>query len=339
MTAGSGLFSSERGVAPYKTEPGKSGLSGELGDLRRDIARTMALMAALCVQEFTNPLATAANNMMAATASQVTEDVLLPAVTPAVGALTQATISNLGTGGPRQIQFTVAGGTPAHRAPTATIYGKDVEGKVTSQVLPLPDVAGSVLSDFFSDIDKIVLAAGSGTGATVAIGLGALLGLAAPVVSRAGRVAVIQEVSAGSVVTNGTVAEGAVTAGSVTGSADLSTGGTLGTETLIIEVDGGAAQTVTFATPGNTAAVVAAVEAVVPGIASDDGSDHLVLTSPTTGPDSSIKISGTSMTKLGMTAGIYQGANTGKGTYAPNSAPNGSTSYALYYEYDGSAIV
>jgi hypothetical protein len=337
MTAGSGLFSNQKGVVPYKTAVGKSGLPGEVGDLRRDIATTMALMAAICVQEFVDPLAASATNMMAATASQTTEDVLLPAAAPAAGALTQATIDNLSTGGPRQIEFTVGGSTPAERAPTATIHGKDVDGLPKVQTLALPNVADDVLSDFFSDIDKIVLAPGSGTDATVSIGLGALLGLAAPVVSRAGYVAVLQEVAAGSVVTTGTVSEGAVTAGSVTGGSDLSSGGTLGTETLIISVDGAAAQTVTFSSPSNTAEVVAAVEAVIPGIASDDGSDHLVLTSPTTGPDSSIQISGTSLVKLGMTAGIYQGADTGYGTYAPDSAPNGSTSYAVYYEYDAAA--
>jgi hypothetical protein len=333
MSNGSSLFSNQ-GPAQGRFIEGKGGVAGEVSDLRHDVAGALALLAAITVQEFTNPLAAAANNMMAATTSQTTEDVLLPAVTPAAGALTQATIDNLGTGGPRQLVFTVGGGTPAHRAPSATIYGVGADGRKRVQVLGLPDVAGTATSNFFIDIEKVVLAAGSGAGATVAIGLGALLGLGAPVVSRAGRAAVLQEVAAGSVVTNGAVLEDVQSAATVTGSADLSTGGTLATETLIVEVDGGAAQTVTFATPANTAAVVAAVEAVIPGIASDDGSDHLVLTSPTTGPDSTLKITGTALTKLGITTGVYQGTDTGYGTYAPNSAPNGSTSYALYYEFD-----
>jgi len=337
MTLGSGLMTAQR-PKQSRFVTGKRGLAGEVGDLRDDIEEELSPMAAIAVQEYVDPLATAANNLMAATTSQAAEDELLPDATPATGVLTQATIDNLSTGGPRQILFTVAGGTPAHRAPTATIYGTAVGGAKTSETVSLPSVAGTALTGtFFVDIDRIVLAAGSGTGATVAIGLGALLGLSASVVSRAGRVAVIQEVAAGSVVTNGTVLEGADAAATVTGSQDLSSGGTLGTETLIVEVDGAAAQTVTFATPANTAAVVAAVELVIPGIASDDGSDHLVLTSPTTGPTSSLAISGTSLTKLGITAGYYQGTSGGKGTYAPNSAPNGSNDYALYYEYDPTA--
>jgi len=320
--------------------PSKGGVAGEVGDLRQDVENELAPMAAIAVEEYIDPLATAADNMTAATTSQTTEDVLLPDATPAVGVLTQATIDNmaLDAGGARQLLFTVAGGTPAHRAPTATVYGTNIDGKEASEVLPLPDVAGTALTGtFFSSVERVVLAAGSGAGATVAIGLGALLGLGAAVRSRAGRVAVIQEVAAGSVVTNGVVTEGAEVAASDTGTADLSTGGTLGTETLIVEMDGVVQPTVTFATPGNTAAVVAAIEAIIPGIASDDGADHLVLTSLTTGPTSSLALSGTSLTKLGITAGSYQGTDGGKGTYAPNSAPNGATSYALYYEYDPAA--
>lgn len=336
MTAGSGLFSEQRGIAPYKTAAGKSGFAGEIGDLRRDIASTLAPMAAICVQEFTNPLATTTSNLMAATASQVTEDVLLPATTPAAGALTAATIANLATGGARQIIFTVAGSTPAHRAPTGTIYGTDLDGKPKTQTVLLPKVAGAATSGFFKDIEKIVLAAGTGTGATVALGLGAALGLEQVVKTRAGRTAVIQEVADGSVVTNGVVAAGGLTAATDTGTEDLSEGGTLATETLIVEVDGGAAQTVTFAAPATLAAVVAAIEAVIPGIASASD-DNLKLTSPTTGSNSSLAISGTSLTKLGITAGFYAGSDKGNGTYTPNSALNGALDFALYYEFDAAA--
>jgi hypothetical protein len=335
MSNGSGLFSNQ-GPAQGRFIEGKSGVAGEVQDLRQDVKGVLSPLAAITVQEWDAPLATAADNMMAATASQTTEDELLPAATPAAGALTQATIDDLANG-PRQLQFTVGGGTPAHRAPTATIYGTGLDGMPKRQVLALPATAGAVLSDFFTSIDRVVLAAGSGTGATVAIGLGALLGLLQPIKRRAGLFGIIKEIALGAVVTNGVFTRGSALAGTVTGSADLSTGGTLGTETLIVEVDGAPAATVTFATPANTAAVVAAVEAVIPGIAGDDGSDHLVLTSPTTGPDSRLLISGTSLVKLGITAGLYQGANSNNGTYAPDTAPDGSNDYAVYYEFDPTA--
>jgi hypothetical protein len=331
MSNGSGLFSTQ-GPNQGRFIEGKGGVAGEVNDLRQDVKRSLIPLAAITVQEWDAPLATAANNVMAATTSQVTEDVLLPAVTPAAGALTQATIDDL-SNGPRQLQFTVGGGTPAHRAPSATIHGTGLDGLQKTQVLALPAVAGAVRSDFFTDIEKVVLAAGSGVGATVAIGLGALLGLLQPIKRRAGLFGILKEIALGAVVTNGVFTRGSALAATVTGSADLSTGGTLATETLIVEVDGAPAATVTFATPADTAAVVAAVEAIIPGLASDDGSDHLVLTSPTTGPDSRLVISGTSLAKLGITAGLYQGDHSNNGTYAPNDAPDGSNDYAIYYEY------
>ena len=201
MSNGSGLMTSRGAVRPALVYPGKGGVAGEVGDLRRDVTLAMLPMAALSVDEYVDPLATAADNLMAATTSQVTEDVLLPDATPAAGALTQATIDNMDTGGIRQLLFTVAGATPAERPPTATVYGKDSAGNSVMEVVPLPDVAGAVLSGtFVSDIEKIVLAAASGAGATVSIGLGALLGLGAAVRSRAGLVSVIQEVEDGAVV-------------------------------------------------------------------------------------------------------------------------------------------
>ena len=279
---------------------------------------------------------------MAATTSQITEDELLPDATPAVGVLTQATIDDLGTGGIRQLLFTVAGATPAERAPTATVTGRNSAGIRVTETLPLPDVAGTALTGtFFSDIEKVVLAAGSGAGATVSIGLGALLGLGAAVVSRAGRVAVIQEVAAASVVTSGTVLVGVALPGTDTGTADLVTPTpTLPTvETLVVSIDGGADLTVTFASPADLAGVIAEINAVCGAGFADASTNYLRLTSPTTGAGSSIAIraASTSLIILGFTAGSYQGSDGGKGTYAPNSAPNGATSYAVYYEYDPTA--
>ena len=351
MSVGSGLFSDQRGVAPYKTQAGKSGLAGEIGDLRQDIERELAPLAAIAVQEFTAPLAASATNMMAATASQVTEDVLLPAASAATGALTQATINNLATGGARQLEFTVGGVTPAQRAPTATIYGTGLDGRSKQQVIPLPDVAADVFSGFFTDVDKIVLAPGAGTGATVSVGLGTALGLNQKIVSRAGRVAVLQEVANGSVVTNGVVAAGAVTAGSDTGTEDISDAtvlGNLDATDFSLSVDGAAAVEVTFDAPADEDAVVSQVNAALTAAGQPAVASHvaiagpavaLVLTSTTTGPSSSIKlIAGDTdaLTVLGMTADVYQGADTGNGSYTPNSALNGALNFALYYEFDAS---
>lgn len=346
MTIGSGLFTNKGPAQAHHVRPG--GKRGEIGDLRNDLLETFSSVAALTVQEFVDPLAASAANIMAATASQVTEDVLLPG-TAATGVLDEDTLANLSTGGPRQLEFTVAGTTPAHRAPTATIRGNDQRGRYVEEVLALPDVADDVLTaTFWSYVRSVTLAPGSGVGASVAIGLGALLGLRAPVVSRAGRVAVLQEVSGGSVVTNGTVAVATETAARVVGTGDVTAAATLtalADTNFLVTVDGGAPVTVTFAAVvANAAAVITAINTAVGAtVAALDatGSDNVVLTSPTKGSDSSIKVAAgatSALTALGLTAGYYQGSEGGDGTYAPNSAPNGSTSYALYYEYAGASL-
>jgi hypothetical protein len=343
MSNGSGLFTDQGARLPHLVE-GKGGVPGEVDDLRRDVATSLLSMAAISVDEYIDPLATSAVNMMAATDSQITEDELLPDATPAVGVLTQATIDDLATGGPRQLLFTVAGVTPAERAPTATVYGTAVGGAKATEVVALPDVAGEALTGtFFIDIDKVVLAAGSGTAATVSIGLGALLGLGAPVVSRAGLVAVIQEVAIGVVVTTGTVSVGATTAATETGSVDMTGLGypaALDGYDFDVAVDGGTPITVTFSSPADEDAVVSQINTQVgQDIASLSG-NNLKLDSLTTGAGSSLNLvaGGTdALTVMGITAGYYQGTDGGKGTYAPAVAPDGTKSYALYYEYDPTA--
>lgn len=339
MTLGSGLFSGERAANPNLVTPGKSGLAGEIGDLRADIARILSPLAAIAVEEYTNPLAAASNNMMAATASVTTAVTLLPATSPATGVLTRATITNLAAA-PRQLVFTTAGSTAAHQPATATIVGKDLNGLPLTEVRNLLQTAGAVISrNFFTDVTSITLSAGDGTGATLAIGLGSKIGLRKPIKTRAGLTTAIKEIAVGAVVTNGTfLASTAGTAASVTGTADLVSGTpTLPTtETLIVSIDGGAALTVTFATPANLAAIVTAINAVCGAGFASTSTNYLKLTSPTTGTGSSIAISAssTALVILGLTAALTEGEGNGLyGSYWPNSAPNGSNDYCVYFEY------
>lgn len=342
MTTGSGLFTHKGAVQPRFIE-GKGGVAGEVGDLRQDVAEALKYMCAITVAEFTNALATATNNLMAATASQLAARRLLPAATPATGVLTQATITSLLAGGPRQLRFVTAGATPAHQPASARVEGWDERGAPQTELVPLKQEAGEFLSTrFWSDLKYIDLAEGQGTGATLAIGLGGKLGLASNPKLRAGRKAVIQEVSGGSVVTNGTVnrAEDG-TAASALGAVDL-VGGTPvmpTTETLVVAIDGGADLTVTFANPADLAAIVAAINAVCGAgfaAAGGAGSAYLLLTSPTTGTSSSIdiKAASTSLTILGLTAGLVKGVGNGLyGSYTPHAALDGSTDFSLTYEY------
>ena len=336
---GSGLFTNKGAVQPRFIE-GKGGVAGEVGDLRQDVASALKYMCAITVAEFTNALATATDNLMEATASQLAARRLLPAALPATGALTQATITNLLAGGPRQLRFVTAGATPAHQPDAATVEGWDERGVPQTEVVPLKQEAGEFLSTrFWSNLKHIDLGEGGGTGATLAIGLGGKLGLASNPKLRAGRKAVIQEVSGGSVVTTGTVnrAEDG-TASGVTGTVDLVTPTPVmpTTETLVVAIDGGADQTVTFASPADLADIVAAINAECGAGFASASTNYLQLTSPTTGVGSSIdiKAASTSLTILGLTAGLVKGLGNGLyGSYTPSAPLDGSTDFALTYEY------
>lgn len=308
------------------------------GDLRITITPTAAELASgllgvlaspamnVTVEEFTNPLAAATTNLMAATASVAASVTLLPGA-PAVGVLTQATITNLGAAA-RQIQFTTAGVTPSQQAATATVTGLDVRGRPVVEVVSLANTAATVVSaTFFSSISQIVLSAAGGVSATLALGLALPIGLVQVPKSRAGRIAIIQEISAGSVVTNGVVTAPATTAASVTGTVavtdtvavvtgttDVTAAGLYGIGasldglTIILNVNGGGSQTLTLNGATNTANEAALLAAIgvkwgtITATAGGIGGNKLVLTD--SGATSSIVVGvGTANTFLGLTPG------------------------------------
>ncbi|MFA5436177.1 MAG: hypothetical protein WC372_09090, partial [Candidatus Neomarinimicrobiota bacterium] len=130
------------------------------------------------------------------------------------------------------------------------------------------------------------------------------------------------------------------TAAGVTGTVDLVTAPVMPTtETLVVSIDDEADLTVTFANPADLADIVAAINAVCGAdfaAAGGAGSAFLLLTSPTTGVGSSIdiKAASTSLTILGLTAGLVKGFGNGLyGSYTPNAPLDGSTDFALTYEY------
>lgn len=84
------------------------------------------------------------------------------------------------------------------------------------------------------------------------------------------------------------------------------------TETLILKVDGGASQTVIFATPADAAALLAQIDSGTTGIVPSLGTVNsgLVLSSMSTGYAASIEIvGGTSLSLLGLTAQTDVGEN------------------------------
>lgn len=323
---GSGIYKDSPRQRRF-TEGG--GLQGEIGEIRRDM-RGMTALPALSVDKFAAPIAASDTALLAATAT-VTADVVLKATS-----LTTATLTSMSKAA-RYVKFTVAG-TAADAPASVTVVGTSAAGQHYSETVTLPQTAGSVTTlNAFTAIGSITFPPADGTGATVAIGITADLGLGKTMSLESGSTVIFKELTDGSTST-GTFVSGQPTYGSVTGSADLSTGGTLATETLVVKVDGGAEQTVTFSSPADTAAVVSQINAAVaPDVASASG-NNLKLTTPTAGSKGSIEVmsSSTALGKLGLSAGVHTGLDALGGKYTPSAAPNGAHNYAVYYEFDAS---
>lgn len=171
-----------------------------MGPNRRihDLRKLFPSGGVLAVDELTNPVALDTAGLQIATASQVADQQVLAAALLAPGLAALAA-------NPRNVTFTVAGGTAAHAPTSADIVGYDVDNKPLLETVAITASAGTYAgAKCFSRITSITKKGGTGTGATVAMGFGKVFGLRQKVRDRAGRRAVIQEVSAGSVVTNGT---------------------------------------------------------------------------------------------------------------------------------------
>lgn len=205
MSAGSGLF--DEGPRQGRFTQGKGGVAGEIDDLREDVKRNLAPLSAFTVREFINPILGAAGSLKAATATAA-ETVVL-----GTADLIEAALTNMADN-PRQLVFTTAGATPAHAPATATVRGKDPRGEPLTEVVSLVQEAGAVTTKyFFSELDEeeaVSYVAADGTGATIAVGLGAKLGLSyAPKVREGGAVLLAGELEDGAAPTAGVVAAGA----------------------------------------------------------------------------------------------------------------------------------
>lgn len=199
MSVGSGL--SAKMVSGRHAKPG-GGLSGEVFDTRQDVARVFALLAAITVQEFTNPIAASVNAIKAAAASVAAP--VTYAFADFDGALASAPSTQ-----PRNLSVTVAGATPADAPATVTFTGL-YRGKPQTETINAPQTATTASTTKPFDVDAAGLAAlvvsapaADGTGATLAFGIGTGLGVGAKPRTRAGGVTIVREIVDGVVVTDG----------------------------------------------------------------------------------------------------------------------------------------
>lgn len=198
VVTGSNIWANMKAIHPHLVR-GHNGQGGEIGDLRRDVAAVLTVLAGLAIVEFTDQGATATNNLKAATAT-VASPVTLQAtdlLAPGLAIL---------AGGARNVTFTTAGSTASDAPATALVTGTDVNGKVQTETVTLAQTAATASGvKAFKTVTSIAYPAADGTGATIAIGVGKAMGLALPPKSRAGLAAIVKEISGGAVVTNGTL--------------------------------------------------------------------------------------------------------------------------------------
>jgi hypothetical protein len=167
----------------------KRGTSGEIADLRRDLARTFAPLAALTVEEILRPAGAVADAIRAAAPALAAAQTLRPRGAGAVLLV------------PRNLTVTIGGATPANAPPQVTFAGRDVDGKPQKETLVLPPVAGTVSgARLFAAVTAIDIAPARGAGATLAFGTGLLLGLTRRPRARAGLAAIWREIVDGAVV-------------------------------------------------------------------------------------------------------------------------------------------
>lgn len=348
MSIGSGLFKKMHGKLAHLLQTG--GLAGEIADVRKDIAATVAPLHAITVEEYDYPPAANATALMGATASSTSPQTYL--MNGAVG---------VSYSPPTNVEVVVSGaGTPGHMPATVTVVGLDAWGRPLTEVIATVGAGTKAGAACFALVEKLVLPAGTGALASFTVGTGALIGLSQYPKTRTGQLVtagsgalIRREVVDGSVVTSGALTAaatnlpfGAYTPGTApttqapavqVGSVDMTTaglyggGGTLTGTSLVLTVNGVGPTTLalTGANVATEAAFLAAVAAEWPTLVVTTAPTTNFLTLTTALSDQSAAIvvaaNGTSTANpfLGLTAGTTHGAG---------------HRYAIEYEFDASQV-
>lgn len=186
MALGSGIFDSKLPALPHLVR-GSGGIAGEINDLRQDLQAEFDPLAAIVVEEFTN--VPAAGAALISTAAAVTVAVRSPTLLALAADISP----------PRNITVTTAGGTPADAPASALVTGTDINGDVMTETLTIAQTATIASgAKTFASVTSIVETAAQGTDATLAYGIGLVVGLGKKVKLRAGLPAIVKEIAAGS---------------------------------------------------------------------------------------------------------------------------------------------
>jgi len=189
MSNGSGLFGNQGPKKPHLVV-GKTGVAGEVTDLRSDLAGDLGALAAFTVDEWTNAAAADVDAIKASFASSASAEDFSGADLDGVVGVAEMVP-------PRNVTFT----TSVHAdidAVAVVITGTDINGAALTETVTLTDGGGTdVGAKAFSTVSRIEIPAQAGAGGAVEIGFGVLLGLGKPLLARAGAEAVLMENAAG----------------------------------------------------------------------------------------------------------------------------------------------
>ena len=199
----SGLFSKQKAQRPHLVR-GTGGIAGEIADLRNDIEDELGVLAAVAVEEFIDPPASAVDAIVVALAPDDTQAVSLS------GAALDGTIGAAEMDPPRNLTFDTLGATPADVPATADVVGTDVNNQPLLETVTLSQIVGQAVGvKAFKTVVSIDYPIADGTDATVSVGIGEQFGLAKTIKSRAGLADLTREIEAGSIVTTGTIVDAA----------------------------------------------------------------------------------------------------------------------------------
>jgi hypothetical protein len=192
--AGSGLFSDQSPIKRHLLR-GSGGLQAEVKDVRNDIGEVMEAMAAITVEEFTNPAAAVTDAVLASVASQAA------AAAYASADLVGGAAVELDP--PRNVTLTCDAGGGATWAGNLTVTGVDINGDALTEDIAFTVSATTAGAKAFARVDSLAADAQNDALGNWEVGFGDIIGLGMSLKSRAGGDQVLLEIVDGSVVGGG----------------------------------------------------------------------------------------------------------------------------------------
>jgi hypothetical protein len=184
------LFSDQGPLKPHLLR-GTGGLQAEVADLRRDVGATVEAMVAQTVEEFIDPPAADTDAVLASVASQAAAAAY--ASTDLVGGA--AVVLDP----PRNVTLTCDAGGGGTWAGNLKVKGLDANGAAIEEDIAFTASATTPGLLAFAKVTSLEADAQNDALGNWEVGFGDVIGLAKPLLSRAGAAAVSMEIEAGTV--------------------------------------------------------------------------------------------------------------------------------------------